>query len=1056
MKSQALIVSNDVDLPSGIRYKAPSVSKCSPTWLIEMVRKWHALWADRVRSSIVGLLFLATTSALRAQDAWPADLPRYDIAIVLNAAKRLATVKQIVYWTNSTKQSTQELIFNAHSHYQVPEKDIGFLAKTGEILRLAPRESLLLGGPALQMTSVHRFSDGKVDDAVDFDFTPSNATALRVALPKPVAPGESVAVELNFNFNIPARKGRWGQWDGITTLAQWLPVLAVIDDTGWQPTPFIAWHQPFHNEAGVYRVKIRVPRDQVLAASSSVKSETIADDGWKEIEYEPTCVRDFSLVASSRFQEWTDETAGVHIRCVALPEHEFHAKNLVAAAKQALPSYNQWFGKYPYRQFTIAESHIGWMGNECGAMVLIDERVLNMPHIAKGYPVYLLQHELCHQWWYNVVGAHGYSETWMDEGLATYFSHRLSDRTLGRNNEILEYPKGLRWMPNIRRDDLRNYSMLGVRARGELHPTVQDLPKFGHLVNLTAATYDRGSKIIGMIEERMGESAFLDFMRGVYAKYQFRILRVANFQRELEAYTRTSWDEFFRHWVHGTGSCDWAVERVEINKLPVILARLGSSRWSDVPMRMTVYLKQQGDFNEPTTLGIRLQAGKDYQLRIPIHPDVPMMQLDEMQVKVECTQDFSGGKQKARVKVELYLHDELLQISVDPDNVLLDTTPTNNYWKREIHWQLTPLYTQLDEMDVTNAHDRWNVIAGPWLYGSSYQNPWYSKTLTAGLRLGVYRTQEVMAAGYLAYRANDRNIVAGADVYWDHVLLPHLQIGLSLERSIRTISDTDIPSSRGALYARYIFVHGSSLYLPPFEYIEAFGVAQNRSLPDPITRSPGADLFRERPVLGVHYHKNLLTPYWDAEGGFAFDASYQFGLPIFGNQREFHQVNGQFSFLKGMHAVRDWLGDGPIRSWLGETRWAFRVAGAAALPEDGQFFALGGGENFRGFALSDRQGSLLWQASVEWRLPVMTNLRADFLDHTAGVRNIYFAPFYDLGNAYLHGKQLGDTAHAVGAGLRIDVAWLGFIERTMLRFDVAKTVNVDRPVQFWFGIQHPF
>ncbi len=134
----------------------------------------------------------------------------------------------------------------------------------------------------------------------------------------------------------------------------------------------------------------------------------------------------------------------------------------------------------------------------------------------------------------------------------------------------------------------------------------------------------------------------------------------------------------------------------------------------------------------------------------------------------------------------------------------------------------------------------------------------------------------------------------------------------------------------------------------------------------------------------------------------------------------------------------------------------FRVAGAAALPEDGQFFALGGGENFRGFALSDRQGSLLWQASVEWRLPVMTNLHADFLDHNAGVRNIYFAPFYDLGNAYPHGKQLGDTAHAVGAGLRIDVAWLGFIERTMLRFDVAKTVNADRPVQFWFGIQHPF
>ncbi len=1021
-----------------------------------MVRDWHILGAKTALRIAIALMLLAVASTVRAQVNWPADLPRYDVSIILNAPQRHAAVKQTVHWTNPTKQPTQELIFNAHAHYQVPEKDIGFLAKTGEILRVAPRESLPLDGPALQMVSVNRLIDGKDQGAVDFAYAPDNATALRVALSKPVGPGETVTVELTFNFKIPARKGRWGQWDGITTLAQWLPVLAVYDAAGWQPTPFIPWHQPFHNEAGVYRVNLRVPRNQVVAASGSVKSETIFEDGWKEIEYEPICARDFSLVASSRFQEWSDSTAGVLIRCVALPEHECHAKNLVAAAKQALPNYNQWFGKYPYPQFTMAESHIGWMGNECGAMVLIDERVLNMPHIAQGYPVYLLQHELCHQWWYNVVGTHGYAETWMDEGLATYFSHRLSDRTLGRNNEILEFPKGLRWMPNIRRDDLRNYSMLGVRARGEMHPSVQDLPKFGHLVNLTAATYDRGSKIIGMIEERLGEAAFLDFMRGVYAKYQFRILRAANFQRELEDFTRTSWDEFFRHWVHGTGMCDWTVDRVEIDEQPASLVRLRRQRANHTPTRVTVYLKQQGEFNEPTTLGIRLQSGKDYQLRIPIHPDAPILQMEEFQTKVECTQEVGPGKQTACVKVELYLQCDPLQITVDPDNVLLDSVPTNNRWKREINWRLTPLYTQLDELDVTNAHDRWNVIAGPWLYGSSYQDPWYSRSLTAGLRLGIYRTQEVMAGGYLAYRSNDRNIVVGADVFWDHAFLPNLQIGLTMERSIRTVSDTDIPSSRGALYARYVLMYGSSLYLPPFEYIEAFGVAQNRSLPDPLKSSPGADLFRDRPVLGLHYHKNLLTPYWDAEGGFAFDANYQFGLPIFGNQREFHLASGQFSFVKGMNHVRDWLGDGPIRGWLSDSRWAFRVAGAAALPDDGQFYSLGGGDNFRGFSLSDRQGSLLWLASVEWRVPLMTNMRVDFLDHTAGVRNVYMAPFYDVGNAYLHGRQLGDTAHAVGAGLRVDVAWLGFIERTMLRFDVAKTVNADRPVQFWFGIQHPF
>jgi hypothetical protein len=41
-------------------------------------------------------------------------------------------------------------------------------------------------------------------------------------------------------------------------------------------------------------------------------------------------------------------------------------------------------------------------------------------------------------------------------------------------------------------------------------------------------------------------------------------------------------------------------------------------------------------------------------------------------------------------------------------------------------------------------------------------------------------------------------------------------------------------------------------------------------------------------------------------------------------------------------------------------------------------------------------------------------------------------------------------------GLRVDVAIFSFIERATLRFDAGKTINDNRPWQFWFGIQHAF
>ena len=1035
---------------------------------------------------IVPLLALLSLASPVCAQPWPARLPRYDLSIILDVPDHLVHVRETIIWTNQSKKAVHEVVFNAHARWSIEEKDIGFLAKMGEILRISPKEAMSLDGPALEVEQVQLRTQPKarVDNdgnpvgadpnkpkpspsqmpkelpppaepkmvPLKFHYQQDNATALTIPLPEAVGPGESVTLELTLRLKLPPKKGRWGQWDGITTLAQWLPVAAVHDDTGWQPTPFIPWHQPFFNEAGVYTVKVRLPSDQKLAASAAVKKETAWKEGWKEVEFEPTCVRDFALVASARFQEWTGEADGVKIRVLAPPEHEFYAKGFLDIAEKSLPVYNRWFGRYPGTQFTIVEGTFGWNGNECGGLVMIDDRMFNMPHVAKNYPLYLVQHELCHQWFYNAIGTNGYSETWMDEGFVTYFSHRLADRTWGRNNELIEYPKGLGWLPNINRDDLKNYCMVGAWARGEAHPVVQDMPKYEHLVNLSASAYDRGSKIVGMIEDRMGEEEFFKFMRQIYSKYQYRILRVADFQRELEAYTKTSWDDFFTFWVHGTGQCDWAVERVEINEEKASTVRLRPFRKKAEPVRVTVYLSQKGDFNEPTTLGIRLQEGKEYQIRVPIQPGVAALPLNDLHAFVSASTEEVGKKQRAQVKVEISLPSEPLQITVDPDRLLLDQAPTNNSWVREHRWRLTPLYTEVDETDVTNAYDRWNVTLGPWFYFTSYSDPWYTKTMMGGFRAGIYRTQELQAAAFLAYRSNDRNIIAGADVLWDHAFLPQTQIGLAVEQSLATLGNSDIPTSRAVLYARYVLMYGSSLYLPPFEYIETFGVAQNRALPNPLVATPGADLFRDRPAIGLHYHNNMMTPYWDAEGGFSFDGTYQYGLPIFGNDRTFQEVYGQFAFVKSMPD----LGKGPILSWLSDTRWAFRAAGAVALPNNGQFYALGGGDNFRGFELAQRQGNMLWLGSVEWRVPLVTNIGCDFVDHIGSIRNIYLAPFYDVGNAYLNGQALGTNAHAVGAGLRVDITWLGMIERTTLRFDVAKTVNGSYPVQFWFGIQHPF
>src|SRR5262249_14264436 len=157
-------------------------------------------------------------------------------------------------------------------------------------------------------------------------------------------------------------------------------------------------------------------------------------NGLKQCDFTPICSRDFAFLCSARYQEFVDQAGPVQVRCVALPEHAYFAKAMARWACEALPVYNNWVGPYPYPQFTIAQSYFCSNGNECGGLVMIDERVFGMPHMAGTFLEYLISHELCHQWWYNVVGTNGYCETWMDEALATYFSHLLMDKKVGRNN----------------------------------------------------------------------------------------------------------------------------------------------------------------------------------------------------------------------------------------------------------------------------------------------------------------------------------------------------------------------------------------------------------------------------------------------------------------------------------------------------------------------------------------------------------------------------------------------------------------------------------------------
>ncbi len=1001
--------------------------------------------------AIVALLAILADAPAAPAPVIPPWLPRYDLDVNIDTCDHKVQVHERVTWTNAHRCPANELVFNAHSHYEIPKNQIGFLAKMAEILRMTPGQNMDFGPPPLQVESVHLVMPvpGAPAAELPFHYRDDNPTALEIPLPHPVGPNESVTVEITFTLRLPQKQGRWGQWLGVTFLTNWLPVVAFFDEKGWQPTPYIPWHQPWFNEAGVFTARVTLPSDEKLACTGSIVATRDLGNGLQRLDVAVPAARDFALVCSNRFVEYSNQVGPTKIKVLAFPEHEFYANAILRVASEAIPVYSKWFGPYPYPEYTIVESYFGWNGNECAGLVMIDERIFDMPHLAENYVDYLISHETCHQWFYNAIGTNGYRETFMDEAFATYFAHRLLNQKVGKNNQLLQYPRGLEWLPSIYRENYRFYGLYGTIGRGECTPTISPMDQFGHVVNLFSMCYDKGSKIVGMIEDRLGDAAFIDFMRHIYSKYYFRIITCDDLQHELEAYTGHSWDEFFQHWLHDKGLTDWSVEKVKIegDDPSVVNCRwlrklTHRNRHEEGACSATIVLHQKAEFNEQTVLGIALEDNECYQIRIPILPQAQHMELDDPPAVIDVLPDN-------RVRVVVRLPSEPTQIAVDPDQVLVDKDPTNNYWKPRLRCHLTPLMTFLDETALTNDYDKWNFNCGPWLFFPAYEDPWFTRSAMVGARAGLYRTEDFVGGVYAAYRTDYDDVVVGGDALWDHLPWSHTQMGLVAEQRLATAYQGQQHANRAVAFGRYIFDYGDSLYLPPFHYLETYGTVQDDFLPVARIHGAGAERYDYLSAGGLHYHINFLTPYWDPEGGFALDATYAAGSAKFGDQEFMQQLIGQVSTVK---FLPEWTG-----AFLSQTRIAVRAFGATAEPAKGEFFALGGSDRFRGFSTSDRQGSTVWVGSVEWRVPLAKGLTWDTCDHVVGLRNIYGAAFYDVGDAYIHGQSVGgNIAHAVGAGLRLDMEWFSFIERSVLRLDVAKTVSGNTPIQVWFGVDHPF
>lgn len=407
----------------------------------------------------------------------------------------------------------------------------GAQALTDLVLRLLPNAQAIYGGGSLSVEKV-------AQDGQSLQTTLAQGrTVLRVPLPQPLRPGQTITLSLTFRAQAPAGSGQgygiFSRSQESLSLAGWYPVLAVYQDD-WQTPPAPTVGDAMWAETSLYDVRLTVPSGyEVVSTGSVIQRQDRAGQSTWHIVSGPA--REFALAMSDRFEKRETQVDGVRLRLFTLPARAAatspdEALKMMAAAFQA---YVARFGPYPYTEFDLVEAAVGIGGYEFSGMVYVDyNRRVRGPFEPYRY---LSAHEIAHQWWYNLVGNPSVAEPWLDEAFASYAAV-LYLQHVGDAQGAVRLLEG--WMANY-----------GLRGPGD-PPLDSSALLFSNWVAYRRTVYYHGALFLDELRQALGDEHFFRLLQRLQTKYRYGMMTTGDFQREAEDVAGRSlaalWEKWFR------------------------------------------------------------------------------------------------------------------------------------------------------------------------------------------------------------------------------------------------------------------------------------------------------------------------------------------------------------------------------------------------------------------------------------------------------------------------------------------------------------------------------
>lgn len=266
---------------------------------------------------------------------------------------------------------------------------------------------------------------------------PEDETDIRVPLPKPVAPGAELTLEVEFEAQLPEIVERTGYSGSYHFVAQWFPKLAKREPDGsWSHFAFHPQSE-FYADFGDYHVTLEVPAGFVVGATGQQQSIR-REHGRQTMVYTQKSVGDFAWVAWDGFAEHEERIAGTRVRLLTPRGNQAAVDTTLKTLRSALPHFNASYGRYPYETLTVVhppEHALKSGGMEYPTLITTGSRWYTPLLGIRDLEIVTI-HELGHQWFYGLVATNEHTWPFLDEGLTSYTEGWAAERIYGNGSAL--------------------------------------------------------------------------------------------------------------------------------------------------------------------------------------------------------------------------------------------------------------------------------------------------------------------------------------------------------------------------------------------------------------------------------------------------------------------------------------------------------------------------------------------------------------------------------------------------------------------------------------------